>query len=96
MSNGLVIKDAAGVMVFDTTVITYSLLGTLYCAANSTASAVYETNGLSSIVQVFLTDPITITQIPTLATATLTVSGNNTTCSMSGGSVGCTALVYVK
>lgn len=96
MSSGIRAYNPAGQIVFDTTIITYSLIGTLYCPANGSASAVYETNGLAVTAQVFLTDSFLVTVTPTLASAAFTTNGNFTTCNVSGGTAGCTVLVFVS
>ena len=96
MSNGIKIRDANGTVLLDTTTITYTLLGTLYCPAGQSASATFSSNGLTPFAQVYPTDTFSVTTAPTLATATITTSGSNTTCSMAGGTIGCTALVFAK
>ena len=96
MSNGIVIKDPNGVVLLDSTVITYSLLATIYCPANGTATLEITTNGLTPFAQVYLTDSFSITTTPTLATATISEVSGKTICTVGGGSVGCTVLVFAK
>lgn len=95
MPNGIKILDATNKTILDTSTITFSLLGTIYCAANGTATATFNTNGLAVSTQVYVTDTFPVTIAPTLATVTTTVSGTSTTCSLAGGNVGCTALVFI-
>ena len=96
MPNGLKISDSAGKTILDSTTITYTLLGTLYCPANQTTTKQFTVGALTPFSVVYLTDTFSITTAPVLATASTTVSNGVASCTLSGGTVGCTAYVFAK
>ena len=94
MSDGLKVLDAVGNVILDSTTLTYTLFGTIYCPAGQTVSQQFTVGDLLPFALVYLTDTFAVTITPTLANISVVTTNGVAVCNVSGGTVGCTAYVF--